>query len=450
MSGGEQKSLPSRGVELLVLAVLVGLMVLAIRATPHGHGTSALAALGFLLLAGTVVASVLEIVGIPHLTAYLLAGMAAGPYALGLVDHQAVTDLSPINALALSLIALAGGAELRLSLLRDALRSLAWATLTQNLLVLLGMAAVFVALRPLLPFAASLSTSALVGVALVWGTMAITRSPAATLGVLSQTRAKGPLADFTLAFVMTSDVVVVILLAIVFTIADPLIEPGTPFSFGAFRRLGHEVLGSVAVGSTLGLMLAAYIRFVGRQLVLVLVVLGLVMTQVIDYLRFDWLLIFITAGFVVQNLSSQGEKFIQSIDRLGEVVYVVFFAIAGAHLDLPLLGKLWPVALALGVGRALVTVGAGKVASHLARDPPALRTWAWSGLVSQAGLALGIAAKIQNQFPTFGDAFAAMAVATVALNELVGPVLFKTALDRTGESTRHEATEPAPAATSST
>ena len=109
MSGGEQKSLPSRGVELLVLAVLVGLMVLAIRATPHGHGTSALAALGFLLLAGTVVASVLEIVGIPHLTAYLLAGMAAGPYALGLVDHQAVTDLSPINALALSLIALAGG-----------------------------------------------------------------------------------------------------------------------------------------------------------------------------------------------------------------------------------------------------------------------------------------------------------------------------------------------------
>jgi len=180
------------------------------------------------------------------------------------------------------------------------------------------------------------------------------------------------------------------------------------------------------------------------------VVLGLVMTQVIDYLRFDWLLIFITAGFVVQNLSSQGEKFIQSIDRLGEVVYVVFFAIAGAHLDLPLLGKLWPVALALGVGRALVTVGAGKVASHLARDPPALRTWAWSGLVSQAGLALGIAAKIQNQFPTFGDAFAAMAVATVALNELVGPVLFKTALDRTGESTRHEATEPAPAATSST
>jgi Kef-type K+ transport system membrane component KefB len=272
--------------------------------------------------------------------------------------------------------------------------------------------------------------------------MAVTRSPAATLGVLSQTRAKGPLADFTLAFVMTSDVVVVVLLAIVFTIARPLIEPGTPFSFEAFGALGHEVLGSVALGSTLGLLLAVYLRFVGKQLVLLLVVLGLVMTQVIDYLRFDWLLIFITAGFVVQNLSKQGERFIEAIDRLGEVVYVIFFATAGAHLDLPLLGKLWPVALALAGGRALVTIAAGRLSSRLAHDPPALQRWAWSGLVSQAGLALGIAARIQNQFPVFGTAFAALAVATVALNELLGPVLFKLALDRTGETRKHEATEP--------
>ena len=449
-STGEQRRGVNRGIELILLGVLVGLMLLASHATHEGGRSHALAALGFLLLAGTVAANVLEPLGIPHLTAYLLTGMAAGPYALHLVDHQAVEELNSINALALSLISLAGGAELRVSKLISAARSLLWATLLQNVLVLILMAAAFLALQPFLPFTAGLPLTVVIGIALLWGVVGITRSPSATLGVLSQTGAKGPLATFTLAFVMTSDVVVVVVLAVVFTVTRPLLEPGSAFSLQAFRELGHEVLGSVALGSTLGLLLAAYLRFVGRQLVLVFVALGLVMTQVLDYLRFDWLLIFITAGFVVQNLSSQGEKFIQSIDRLGEVVYVVFFAIAGAHLDLPLLGKLWPVALALGVGRALVTVGAGKVASHLARDPPALRTWAWSGLVSQAGLALGIAAKIQNQFPTFGDAFAAMAVATVALNELVGPVLFKTALDRTGESTRHEATEPAPAATSST
>ncbi|HTS79597.1 MAG TPA: cation:proton antiporter [Myxococcaceae bacterium] len=433
-STGEHRRGANRGVEMLLLVVLVGLMLLATRATPEGGEGHALAALGFLLLAGTVVANVLEPLGIPHLTAYLVTGMAVGPYALHLVDHQAVTDLTPINALALSLISLAGGAELRVSILRSAARSLLWATLLQNVLVLLLVAVVFFALRPLLPFVAALPLGAAVGVAVLWGMVAITRSPSATLGVLSQTRAKGPLSNFTLAFVMTSDVVVVVLLAIALTVARPLIEPSSALSFRSFRELGHEVLGSVALGCTLGLLLTAYLRFVGRQLVLVFVALGLVMTQVLDYLRFDWLLIFITAGFVVQNLSAQGEKFLAEIERLGEIVYVIFFATAGAHLDLPLLARLWPMALALTLARAGCTWGAGKLSSRLAEDPPALRRWAWSGLVSQAGLALGIAAKIQGEFPAFGAAFAGMAVATVALNELVGPVVFKAALDRTGET----------------
>ena len=114
-STGEQRRGVNRGIELILLGVLVGLMLLASHATHEGGRSHALAALGFLLLAGTVAANVLEPLGIPHLTAYLLTGMAAGPYALHLVDHQAVEELNSINALALSLISLAGGAELRVS-----------------------------------------------------------------------------------------------------------------------------------------------------------------------------------------------------------------------------------------------------------------------------------------------------------------------------------------------
>ena len=438
MSGtGEHRRAGNRGVELLLLLVLVGLMLLARNATPEGGGSDVLTALGFLLLAGTVVANVLEPLGIPHLTAYLITGMVAGPHAAHLVDHRTVDDLSPINALALSLISLAGGAELRVSMLISAARSLLWSTLIQNVVVLLLMAGTFFALRPFLPFADALPLTAVVGVSLLWGMMAITRSPSATLGVLSQTRAKGPLSTFTLAFVMTSDVVVVVLLAIVFTIARPLIEPGTALSLRSFRELGHEVLGSVALGSTLGLLLAAYLRFVGRQLVLVFVALGLVMTQVLDYLRFDWLLIFITAGFVVQNLSTPGRPVPRRHraaggDRLRHLLRHRRSAPGPAAAREALAAGPRP-----GGRPGRVHVGA-RAASPAAwpRIRPTLRRWGWSGLVSQAGLALGIAARIQGEFPSFGAAFAAMAVATVALNELVGPVLFKTALDRTGRVRR--------------
>jgi hypothetical protein len=79
-------------------------------------------------------------------------------------------------------------------------------------------------------------------------------------------------------------------------------------------------------------------------------------------------------------------------------------------------------------------LGTGRLSSYVADDPPAVRKWGWSGLISQAGLALGIGASIAQRFPAFGGSFRALVIATVALNEMIGPILFKLALDRTGES----------------
>jgi Kef-type K+ transport system membrane component KefB len=169
---------------------------------------------------------------------------------------------------------------------------------------------------------------------------------------------------------------------------------------------------------------------------LVLVALGFGVTEVLSYLRFDALLTFMVAGFVVRNLSRQGEKLTKAIGEMGSVVYVVFFATAGADLDIDLLQKLWQVALLLAGTRALFTFVAARIGSRLAGDPPILRRWGWSGLVSQAGLALGLAGVIARAFPTFGPGFGALAIATVAINEMVGPVLFKLALDRAGETSQ--------------
>jgi Kef-type K+ transport system membrane component KefB len=418
-----------------VLAALGGLVALVVRwgGVPSLPGAGTIMSVGFLLLAGSLTASLLERIGLPHLTGYLLAGALAGPHLLGLVDRQAVADLEPVNALALSLIALAGGAELRLDGLRQGLRSLGWSTLLHNLPVLLVSGGAFYLARPLIPFARELPGGALLAVALLWGVVAITRSPAATLAIITQTRASGRLTTATVNFVMSSDVVVVVVLALALTVTRPLLSPGTTISLSAFGELGHELLGSVSVGVTLGLLLIAYLRFAGKQLLLVLVAIGLVLTQVIDYLRLDWLLIFITAGFVVRNLSSHGDAFLHAIDAAGEVIYVVFFAITGAHLDLPLLAQLWPVALLLAGTRGLATWGAGNLSSRLAGDPPALRRWGFAGLIAQAGLALGIATRVSGQFPAFGAGFAALAVTVVAMNEVAGPILFKLAIDRAGE-----------------
>jgi Kef-type K+ transport system membrane component KefB len=439
MSGhaSARKGLLMQSAHAVLLAGFGGMLYFVTRAVPDmPGGLWTITAVGFLLLAGTLTSELIAPLGLPHLSGYLLAGIAAGPHVLALIDEQTVKALSPVNTLSLSLIALAGGAELDLAAIRKSARSLAWATLFQCGFVLLLVGGTFMASKRLIPFTQGLTPWALFGVALTWGALAVTRSPSATLGILSQTRATGPLASFTLAFVMASDIIVVVLVAAVLAIARPLIDPAASFSFDSFVALGHELLGSVALGTTLGLFLAAYLRIINRQMLVVLLVLGFGVTTVLDYLRFDALLTFMVAGFIVRNMSKQGKKFLHAIEQTGSIVYVIFFATAGADLDLPLLRKLWPVALILAGSRSFITWIASVLAGRMAKDPPMLRRWAWSGLISQAGLALGIAVIIAREFPGFGPSFRALAIATVAINEMIGPVLFKLALDRAGETSR--------------
>lgn len=420
--------------DLLGLGAVIGVVWLA-RQGGGAMERALLGGVGFLLLAGALTSNLLGLIRLPHLTGYLLAGIVGGPHVLNLVDHATVAKLEPVNALALALIALAGGAELKIGVVRALLRGLAIATGLQTLtvLVVVGITFAVVADR-LIPFTRGLSTAGVWGVALLWGVVAVSRSPAATLGVLSQTRARGPLASFSLAFVMSSDVVVVLLLASVMAVTKPLLIPNATISLADFRHLGHEILGSVTMGTTLGLVLAAYLRFIGKQLLVVLIALGFGATETLRYLDLDPLLTFLVAGFVVQNLSSQGDRFLYAIETTGAVVYVVFFASAGAHLDVPLLRELWKVAVLLASVRALATFVAARVSSHVAKDPRPVKTWGWAALVSQAGLTIGLSAVIARQFPSFGEGFRALAVATVAINELIGPVLYKLSLDRAKET----------------
>ncbi len=433
--GSAQKGLATRAVQLLALVVSFGVLFALTRLMPDIESRlGTMTAIGFLVLAGTLLSELLEPFKLPHLSGYLLAGIIGGPHILHLVDHHTVKELSPVNTLALALIALAGGVELRVSMLRSVAKSLTYASLIQTSAVMISMAGVFLALSRFIPFAKGLELKPLLGVALLWGALSVTRSPSACMGILSQTRAKGPLATFSLGFIMLSDVVVVIVLATAIMLARPLITAGASISIDDFNVLGHEILGSISIGTTLGLLLAMYLRLVGGQLILVLLALGFGVTAALKYVQVDPLLTFMTAGFVVQNLSNQGEKLLHAVEQMGSVVFVLFFATAGAELDVPLLRDAWKIALALCFMRAFVTFLVSRVSSRIAGDPPVVRKWGWAGLVSQAGLALGLGIVIEGAFPGIGTPFRSLVIAAVAINEMVGPVLFKFALDRTGET----------------
>src|SRR5688572_3368527 len=131
--GSAQKGLATRAVQALALTVSVGVLFALTRLMPSIESRlGAMTAIGFLVLAGTLLSELLEPLRLPHLSGYLLAGIIGGPHVLHLVDHGTVTQLLPVNTLALALIALAGGVELKLETLRSVAKSLAFASLIQT------------------------------------------------------------------------------------------------------------------------------------------------------------------------------------------------------------------------------------------------------------------------------------------------------------------------------
>jgi Kef-type K+ transport system membrane component KefB len=421
--------------QAFALAGTVAMVWAVSEVAPNFHGPAGLiASVGFLLLGGWLLSELLEVVGLPHLSGYLLMGILAGPHVLDLVGHVAVERLSNVNVLALTLIALAGGVELRIELLRSGFKGLFFGTLSQSLTLLVLMTTTFYFVGRELDFLQGLGSPAVLAIGVLWAVLAMSRSPSATLAILVQTRARGPLTNFALAFVMSSDIVVIVVLAAAMSLIRPVFDAASNASLSDLVVLGHEIVGSVTLGTNLGLLLALYLRLAGKNVLFVLLALAYGATEALSYLRFDPLLTFMIAGFVVQNFSRQGPKLLGAVERTGSVVFVLFFATAGAHLDLPLLGSMWQVALILCGARIAATFLAHRWASRAAGDPVHVQRWGWAPLVSQAGLTLGLSMMIERTFPEFGAGLGALVIATVAINELVGPILFKLALDRTGES----------------
>jgi Kef-type K+ transport system membrane component KefB len=386
------------------------------------------------LFAGTILGNLVEPLRLPHLTAYIAVGVIGGPHVLHLLEHETVAKLVPVNTLAISLIALAGGLELHANVLWSLAKSLFWSNFFQSLVVGVLTIGVFFAFAPFIPFAAGLRGWSLFGVSIIWGVLATSRSPSATLAILDQTKARGPLSRWSLAFVMSSDVVVVTLSALVLVAVRPWLVDEAELNFQHLKALARELVGSISLGICLGLVLIAYLRLVNKHLVLILLVLGFVLTDGLKYVHFDPLLAFLVTGFVVRNLSVQGEKLLSAVSRMSGVVFVVFFATAGVHLDLDQLVSLWPIALLFFFVRFIGTVVANSIATKCASDESAIRKFGFAPLLSQAGLTLALAQTVEREFPQLSGGFQSLVIATVAVNEVVGPIVFKYVLERLGEA----------------
>jgi len=419
---------------LVPALVLAGLMALA-RWAPIADLTSlgdqATLSLGFILIFGYLTGHFVKPLGLPGITGYILAGILCGPYVGQLLTKPVVQSLQLIDDLALALIAFTAGGELKIQALRPRLASILAINVSQTLLLLLGLGAGAVLLQIAFPY---VTGAPLLPLALVFGVLGVANSPATAVAVIQESRASGPLTDTVLGVTVLKDVVILVLITLLLPLLEMLVRPGVEFDLGFMGELVIAVGGSLVGGAILGGLVTYYIRGVGAVLPLFIVGVAILVTQVSHQLHLEPLLLCMVAGFVIENATRQGDRFIQAIERSALPVYVVFFAIGGASLDLGAVQATGIVAVSLVLLRIGLLFGSTRLGESLTGRNEAVSRRGWMGFIAQAGVTLGLASIIARRFPGWGEEVRSIALAMIALNQLLGPIAFRWALVRSGEA----------------
>ncbi|MDY6879231.1 MAG: cation:proton antiporter [Desulfatiglans sp.] len=401
--------------------------------------------LGFVLLSAYLVAQILKITGLPLISGYIFVGILAGPFITGFLNNEMVLRLRLVDDLALSFIALVAGGSLRKTFLLSRGRAIVVNILLLSLVVfvMVGLSFYFITIR--LRLIPELSSSQITVLAVLLGVIAIARSPSSAIAIIEECRAEGMFSATVLGVTVALDVLIIIFFTMALTVSKIIMGQGMPVDFQAFGILSSAVAGSLALGILFGKGISLYIEKVKHDLPLFLLFFAFSVFKISLFLnafmetrfavslQLEPLLICISAGFTVQNFSRYGPVFMENLERFALPIFVLFFSLAGASLNLDALRTTWPLALFLVMVRIVGIFGSTWLAGVISGDPKPHRRIAWMAYITQAGVAIGLAQLAQRRFPELGVYLTTLVLAVITINQVAGPITFKMALRLAGE-----------------
>ena len=422
---------------LLLIAVLGFVMHAAQQFAPAaGLGSAPAAttlACGFLLLTAFLAGSLFKQLGLPKLTGYLATGIVMGPQLLGLLTPDDVAHLRIFNGVAIALIALTAGSEMHLTSMRPLMRSIAWITVFGVLGTTALLSVTVYLARSLLPFMADLDDTQVLTLSLVLGVTMVAQSPAVVVALRDETEADGPLIRTVMGVVVLADLVVILMFAVVSSLAQGAFGAQTDILDTA-KKLFWELFGSMGIGVLVGALISIYLRRIKTSGALFVVAVAFVVAEVGMRMHLDPLILALAAGMFIRNATPFGERLHREIEQASLPVYVAFFGVAGATIHLDVLAQVGPAAALFVVTRAVGFQIGNRAAAMKSGAPEVVKRFGGVGLMPQAGLALALALLFTRTFPQFGASASALVFGVVALNELIAPVLFRLALVRSGEA----------------
>ena len=405
-----------------------------------------LLAMGIAMFAGLLLSRLTSRLNLPDVTSYLVAGVLVGPLVLGQLgipglgfsSFHFVESMGLVCDAALGFIAFSIGSEFRVSALRKTGRQATIIAIFQALTATLFVDLALIGLHFLLGDKLPISTC------LILGAIATATAPAATLMVVNQYKAKGPLTDILLPIVALDDAVGLIVFAVSKGVAKALIG-GQLSVISVLVNPTIEIVASLALGAALGWVFSLVEKyFNSNSKRLSLAVAFVAICAGLSKLSFHFgelhigfssLLVCMMCGTIFCNLCDFSEEIMHKTERWTGPVYVLFFVISGAELDLTVFADLAVVGIGL---MYILTRSAGKIigasaSAKMVKCEPSICKYLGITLLPQAGVALGMSVTVAAEFGAEGAMIRNIVLFSVLIYELVGPLLTKMALTAAGD-----------------
>ncbi len=393
-----------------------------------------LSIIGLIILLAYLGSKSLQLLGAPQVVGYILVGVLLGSSFLNVVPMQLVSELSVISEIALGLIGFEMGSRLRLDELRRMGRMI--------LFILLGEA-----------FGTFLLVAGgvywLTGsdyTALIFGALAAATAPAATVDVLAEYKAKGPLTTSLLAVVGLDDALALLLFSITSAIAEALLAHTGGVSIVQMIILPfQEIGGALLIGAGIGLPFQWMLdRLKKREHAVCGYIVGtvLLVAGLANSIGASLILTTMTLGVLMANVRTDNSEFAHcAVERVGPLAYILFFVLVGARVQISLLPQMGLLGILYILLRSMGKFGGAWIGGWLGGAETKVRDNLGFGLLSQAGVAIGLALSIAGRFDAYGEAGVRLGqtvlnviTATTFVVQIVGPIMVKLAVERSGEA----------------
>ena len=386
--------------------------------------------LGLAMAAGLLSTRLMKLLNLPNVTGYLIIGLLLGPFVGHLFSEQAISDFSILSDIALGFIAFSIGCEFKLSSLKKIGGKVVIITLFQALLT-----AVVVAL-------AVFAFSRDVALSLTLGAIATATAPAATLMVVRQYKAKGPVVDTLLPVVAFDDAIGLIVFSVLLSISKVVATNSSLTAEAILLAPLVEIFLSLAIGAALGTLLALVMRFFKSRanrltLMITTVFLGVGLTKLfafIDWYSLSSLLLCMMIGAVFANMRSDSNLVVEGVDRWTPPLFMFFFILSGAELDVRVIVTVGLIGVVYIVARSVGKYFGAYLGALSTKSDKNIRHYLGFALLPQAGVAIGMAKVVSEEMPSdIGVKIVTVVLCSVLFFELVGPIITKLALMRAGE-----------------